>query len=65
MARDLDPEFCHHARVWLDFLYEWTPRSCPYRMNPGSSCLGGSCGYYENREPTRHYRRKMKSLKGG
>lgn len=52
--------FCHNSRVWLDFLFE-NPKSCPYEKD-GSECET-HCGYYEDRVPTKWYKRKLQILR--
>lgn len=53
--------FCWNARRWL--VHGHDPRSCPYIGQQGNTyCIGAKCGYYEEREPTRHVLRILDLL---
>ena len=55
--------WCHNTRIWLDFKSA-VPNTCPH---PESFYQRGceDCGYYEEREATRYYKRKIKILRAG
>ena len=56
--------FCTNSRRWVDFMLPTPPKSCPYLGWQGQShCSDHSCGYYEERTPTRSYKKKLDTLK--
>ena len=62
-APELIP-FCWNSRRWLVHAHD--PPSCPYIGFQGNTyCIGGGCGYYEERQPTRHVLNLLKMLQGG
>jgi hypothetical protein len=52
--------FCQNSRVWLDFCFYGAPKSCPYQS--GKDCIYERCGYFEEKEASAYYKRKMKIL---
>ncbi len=54
--------FCLNSRRWLDFVFTNTPKGCPV-VSHGEACKYQACGYYEEREETAAYKRKMAVLK--
>lgn len=55
--------FCWNTRRWLDFCFTGSPRSCPYREQGNNNCVYEKCGYFENRIPSKRYKRNMKILR--
>ena len=52
--------WCQNSRRWLDFEFYGASRGCPYKDFMGDGdCKYEGCGYYELREPTAYYRRKI------
>ena len=57
-------EYCLNSRWWIEFMLPRPPKSCPYSAAAsGYQCVGDKCGYYEQREPTPHFREKREELR--
>ena len=52
--------FCRNARRWLVGAVD--PRSCPHLVMGEVNCIGEGCGYYQERKPTRHIRKRLECL---
>lgn len=56
--------WCWNSRQWVDFMMPKPPKSCPYLDFQGEQhCVNETCGYYEEREPSKHYNHKLKYLR--
>lgn len=55
-------EWCQNSRRWIRFMIAGRPlKSCPFFEEQFLNCE--KCGYYEEREPTKHLKRKLKTLR--
>jgi len=58
----VDQGFCHNSRRWTVFMMFHQPETCTY-PNAFKGCEG--CGYFEKREPTDYFLRKLQELRWG
>jgi len=54
--------FCLNSNRWILFMMFGQPKTCTY-PNAFKGCEG--CGYFERREPTKYFIRKLKELRWG
>lgn len=53
--------FCNNSRKYILFFDIFgVPKTCPYRDE--IICIGKKCGYYEEKEPSKYFKRKLEGI---